>query len=154
MLPIDYYVCTPVHSSGGVGSFLSTVVPKCKTPHSNELLEWNTEMINELQNIFSTKMTPNMLENLLCILGRKRSRLDIYYFLPHLNKEKNDIVFGERIQLLFRIKGHDKSMWCVEVFNGRDVSTFLSTEYPILNRVSYSRNSDGELTQVEPHTVD
>ena len=95
-----------------------------------------------------------MLENMLCIISRKRPRLDIYYLLPSMNKENNDIVIGEQIQLLFRINGHDKGMWCVEVFNGKEISTFLSTEYPILNRVSYSRNSNGELSEIEPHTVD
>ena len=154
VLPIDYYVCTPVHSSGGVGSFLANIVPKCKTSHSNELIEWNTNMINELQNVFSIKMTPNMLENLLCIIARKRSRLDIYYFLPHVNNVTNDIIIGERIQLFFRINPNKKGRWSLEVFNGKEVSTFLSSEYPILNRVSYLRNSDGLLSTVEPHTVD
>ena len=99
-------------------------------------------------------MTPNMLENLLCILGRKRSRLDIYYLLPHLNKVTSDIIIGERIQLFFQINSNKKGMWSLEVFNGKDVSTFLSSEYPILNRVSYARNSDGQMSTIETHTVD
>ena len=156
VLPIDYYVCIPVHSSGGVGTFLQDVLRRAgtRTKQKDELIEWNTSTINDLQNIFSSKMTPNMLENMLCIIARKRPRLDIYYLLPSMNKENNDIVIGEQIQLVFRINGHDKGMWCVEVFNGKEISTFLSTEYPILNRVSYSRNSNGELSEIEPHTVD
>ena len=154
ILPIDYYVCTPIHSHGGVGNFIQDVIPKGSSQQNKDLLQWNATMINNLQNIFSCKFTPNMFENLLCIISRKRSRFDIYYLLPTLNKDTGNIIVGEKIQLFFRINGHDKGMWNVEVFNGKYVSTLLSTEYPILNRVIYVRDSSGKLSKTHNHNVD
>ena len=148
LIPIDYYVCSPLHNSGGVGAFMKNNNKK------SEVMMWNIQIITKLREIFGNRMTPNMLENMLCIIARKKTRNDVYFMLPYINKSSKEIVVGSKIQLFFRINGHVKNIWNLELFNGKNVHTLFSSEYPILDRIIYEREGDGKLCTEKCHQVD
>ena len=88
-----------------------------------------------------------MLENMMCIIGRKKKRVNPYYYLPTIDLTTHKIQMGKTMQLLFKINGYQNEQWSIDVFNGHDIHTFFSTTHQILNRIKYLRRNDGLLIE-------
>ena len=59
--------------------------------NKGSIIEWNATILDSLAKMFGRDFTPNVLENLTCILGRKKDKVyDIHFMLPRCtinNKE-------------------------------------------------------------------
>ena len=102
MIPLQYYVCLPIHMSGGTGKFIEQL----KWTKINMHDKCNNE-VESLQKIYGCNFTPNMFENLCCILGRSRKRKDIFYHLPWVTKDSDgskQVSTNTKIQFSFCIK--------------------------------------------------
>ena len=102
VIPLQYYVYLPIHMSGGPGNFIKKLNWTKKNMHKK-----CTEEISTLQKIYGCNFTPNMFENMSCILGRTKKRKDIFYYLPSIvgNQDgSNKLSETQDIQFTFRIK--------------------------------------------------
>ena len=154
LLPIEFYVNVPLHFEGGTGMYTKQIMgfplnhkmsAKEKKLTMPNLLEWNNGVLNKLTSLFNKELTPNILENTLCILGRGKRRVDPFYFLPTLDPNSKNIVKGKCMQLCFRINGNRCNDWNVECNSGGKSHTFLSSKYPQLNRIQFIKNSKEEI---------
>ena len=57
------------------------------------------------------------------------------------------------MQLCFKVSGHKNYKWSLQAFNGSEMHTVSSTEYPILNRIKYLQSDQGLFIE-ENVTVD
>ena len=153
LIPLDYYVYTPLHTSGGTGSFLSSMVSTLpKKISEKDLLAYNSSELKLIQKSYTEDLTANMFENACCIISRKKKTVDIYYHLPFVNVSNVTVVYSYDIQILFRVHGFRKSKWTLEsksngeihdisnlmIFDGCKVED-LKLSFPILDKVLFEK---------------
>lgn len=157
VIPIEYYIFTPIHSKGGVNNFLKEELgfkDTNKNQTQTSIQKWNVNIIKEIHHTYNNcNFTPNMLENMLCIISRRLTKFDIYYQLPYINSDTKTVSSKRKMQLCFKINGHKTSHWSLDVFNGNDIHTMFSHKCNILNRIKYSRTETGLLNDSK-HFVD
>ena len=167
LLPIEFYINVPVHLDGGTGVCTKQIL---KTEHSNllnnkqkrrdylqqNLSDWNTEIVKTFGVLFNKDITPNIIENTLCIMGRRIPRVDVFYYLPYVQENTGMVVNdGKRIQLCFRVNGNRLNDWNIECNTGREIHTLFSNSYKDLNRIRYKRNEkDKIILQSKKHFID
>ena len=154
LLPIEFYVNVPVHFDGGTGVCTrrilnierSNLTRKERKEHSQDLADWNTEITKSFGVLFNRDVTPNMIENTLCIMGRGIPRVDIFYCLPYIElitgKAVND---GKKIQLCFRVNGNRSNDWNIECNTGQNIHTLFSNSHKELNRIQFVRDDNGNI---------
>ena len=138
LIPIDFYIYMPLHFNGGVKTFLEE---KCNIKNSDSFLDWNVDTVLQIQKVFSSKLTPNMLENSMCIISRKSTKVDPFYYLPYIDKTTKRLVYGSKMQLMFRLNGIENKKYVIEAFNGSSIHTMMSKEHSILNRFKLSTDN-------------
>ena len=148
ILPLEYYVNVPMHLSGGPKTFLMEMMDYSNFKHSendrtkkDKLLSWTVTELKVLQELFSKELTPNMFENVSCMIGRKSQKYDVFYYLPWYDLDKQ-VMIGDNIQLCFRVNGNKTGNWVLEAFDGNKVYCFLSSRNPEKNIVKFARDGD------------
>jgi hypothetical protein len=146
LLPLEYYVNVPMHMSGGPKTFLTEMMNYSSFKHSekdttkkDKLLAWTVTEIKVLQELFTKEFTPNMFENVSCMIGRKSQKYDVFYFLPWYDIDKKSMTC-DNIQLCFRVNGKKTGNWVLEAFDGNNIYTFLSSRNPGKNIVKFARD--------------
>ena len=170
VLPLDFYINLPVHTSGGPGTYVyeNVLHSKDNSEYNREekiedkVLSWTVETMSIIQRSFSVNFTPNMLENSLCIITRskklkknKSNICDPFYYLPYIHNRTRRLVYGKKIQLCFRVdcKTTKKSpMPTIEVNNGEDIYV-MNIDGTDTNIITYKRNVDGLLRDDKKHKV-
>lgn len=142
VIPIDFYVYTPLHNKGGTGAFIASIAntikkkpSKTKPTNKLELLQYNVLEVSKIQKVFSEDITPAMLENACCMISRQKEVNDLYYYLPFF-KGGNNILY--RFQILFRVIGHRKSSWMIEA-KGVDGS-----KYDTSNLITFQKQGESD----------
>ena len=74
----------------------------------------------------------------MCIISRKTIKVDPFYYLPYINTSTKQLVYGSKMQLVFRLNGIENKKYVIEAFNGSSIHTMISKEYNILNRFKLS----------------
>ena len=148
ILPLDYYVNVPMHLSGGPKNFLMEMMDysnfkssENNTAKKDMLLSWTVTELKLLQELFSKELTPNMFENVSCMIGRKSQKYDVFYYLPWYDLDTK-LMLDDNIQLCFRVNGNKTGNWVLEAFDGNRVYCFLSSRNPEENIVKFARDGD------------
>ena len=178
VLPLDFYINLPVHTSGGPGTYVyDNILPNMNVKKKDDndslsecdeettekvLLNWTVTTMSILQRSFSVNFTPNMLENSLCIISRSKKTtknkvniLDPFYYLPYIHIRSKRLIFGKRIQLFFRIKCKTTKrspIPIIEVNNGKDIYD-LNVGGSECNIIMYKRNVNGLLCDNKKHRI-
>ena len=123
---MEYYVNLPLHNSGGPATFMKEKM-NFHPCNSQEILDWNVNLCQDLQQHFTTEFNPNMLENAACIISRKLDKYDVFYFLPWYGNRVRKFTHSN-IQLCFRLVGQQTYTWKLKVFDGVKLHSLLSAE--------------------------
>ena len=125
LIPLDYYVYVPMHMSGGPKTFLEDDMNIEKylcnldgTNLSEKVVSWTIQEMDQLQKLFTTEYTPNMNENCSCIIARKSSKHDVFYYLPWYDHKIRKLL-PNQLQLMFRINGRGKNDFVLEAYDGK-----------------------------------
>ena len=161
LLPLDYYINVPMHHSGGPGTFLDCCCNIDKqlsllqgSAKQEKILTWTSQTIAKLQPLFSSELTPNMLENICCIIGRSLHKKDVAFFLPWFDSQTKTMSTPS-LQLCLHLEGYNSNDWNLQVFDGETTSTMLSASHPDeLNKILYAKNSNGCIVEKYKHTID
>ena len=145
-LPLEYYVNLPIHNSGGPATFMKEKM-KLEPANNQQILDWNVNFCQDLQEHFTTEFTPNMLENAACIISRKLVKYDVFYFLPWYCKRIRKFTCS-KIQLCFRLVGQQTNSWKLKVFDGIKLHSLLSTETSTDNIFKVHIKSKGDINVV------
>ena len=150
LLPLDYYIYTPMHLSGGPGNYLRNYMNynddcniKIKAKTSNEqLIEWTVTEMKELQDHFTLEYTATMNENLSCIIGRNQKKFDVFFHLPWYNPKEESVTKYD-VQIMFRVNGYRNNNWTLEAYDGMNKVIQLHSKHVDKSRdvVFYSRNN-------------
>ena len=150
LLPLEYYIYTPMHLSGGPGNYLRNYMNynedcniKLKGKTTNEqLIEWTVTEMKELQDHFTLEYTATMNENLSCIIGRTKKKYDVFFHLPWYNPEEEAVTKYD-VQIMFRVNGYRKNNWTLEAYDGMNKVIQLHSKHVDKSRdvVFYSRNN-------------
>ena len=154
LIQLEFYIFTPMHNKGGPGEYLYNYLNFKEELDHHEgsnikdcLINWTCSEMRELQKHFTEQYTPNMNENVACIIGRSIPKHDIFYFLPRYDNNTNKFT-ENNIQLMFRINGYRSNQWTLEVNNGNDTTVKLHSQHMDQNGgsiITYSRLLDGRL---------
>ena len=129
----------PLHFNGGVKTFLEE---KVAIQNPNTMLEWNVNTILELQELFSKKLTPNILENTMCIISRKKTKVDVFYYLPYIHNITKHLIYDCKMQCCFRVNGLDTNKFNLELYNGKKIYTVFSKHNPEKNCLKLSNDGN------------
>ena len=158
ILPLDYYVYVPMHLSGGPGKFLKNemswdlVVSSIPGETiSEKLCEWTNRELKEMQELFTSELFPNMYENGSCIISRGIIRDDPYFMLPWYDCNSKKVT-EPKFQLCFRVIGHKRNTFELEVFDGCSRHIIISSLSPERSQVKYNFKDSGEMTETS-HTL-
>lgn len=130
LLPLEFYTYVPLHATGGTWEFLKNTMNIGSIININgstcrdELIEWTVTEMKKLQSFFTKEYTPNMNENLHCILGRKLHKKDVMYLLPWIDKAKRQLTCPS-IQYVFRVNSHNSNKLYLECFDGTSIRTII-----------------------------
>ena len=116
-LQLGYYVNHPIHNQGGPKMFISRDMGFKAASNPELLLNWNVEITEKYRTLFNNELTPNMLENASCILGRGKKGKDLFYFLPWYDRQ-NQTFTKDNFQLCFRVVGERLHNWQLVAFDG------------------------------------
>lgn len=157
ILPLGFYVYTPMHLTGGPKKYLEQL-HNYRTPtnmgEAEGLLEWTVRENQELQKHFTSEFTGNMHENAACIIARGNIKKDIIYQLPWY-QSRNSNIFKSICQLMFRVNGYGKNDWTLECYSGGNRSVVLhskETEEDGTSVIMYNY-SDGKQLSARDHHV-
>jgi len=130
IIPLQFYAYLPVHVEGGTGKFLKNQLSWNVEKYNMEEINMNyLNKIQLLQNIYGKNLTPNMVENLMCLLGRSKSTKDLYYYLPwpETTESKPKLKEITAIQLTFRLEVKDIHYISLICKSNNDESVVLSS---------------------------
>ena len=113
ILTLEFYVYTPLHNKGGVKKYLESRRTK-QNKSVTSLLSWGDDEVRTLRECVGMNFTANMYENLCCIIGRTRRKLDVYYCLPRLSNTTY------KMQICYRLKITQNYKITLYAFNGKD----------------------------------
>ena len=161
LLPLDYYVNVPMHMSGGPREFLIRSM-NIENQLSNlegdtideKLCRWTDQKMKELNRHYSKELTPNMIENCSCIIGRGRPKRDVFYCLPWYDHKLDKISYTSHIQLMFKLEGFNTNSWHIEVYDGFHLHIFASSTNPLLNKLSFHKSTEGYIKDEVCHLLD
>ena len=94
ILPLAFYSYIPMHLGGGPEIFMTNWSSLGSTGKVNKesIIEWNATILDSLAKIFGRDFTSNFLENLTCILGRKKDKVyDIHFMLPRCTINEKEL---------------------------------------------------------------
>lgn len=126
LLPLDYYIYTPMHLGGGPERYLKEYMNYTEeesalegSTSEDKLISWTVNEMKELQEHYTTEYTPNMMENTSCIIGRSSPKPDVFFYLPWYDLQTKTFTDYD-VQIMFRINGYRKNEWTLEAYSGRD----------------------------------
>lgn len=155
LIPLDFYVHTPLHNTGGPGVYLREYHKYDANKTSQDIIHWSVEENRRLHEHFTTEFTGNHHENAACIIGRRIVRKDLFFYLPWYNIETKQFLPDDECQLMFRINGYRKNKWTLECYNGGNkVIPLHSADMDTSGKsiIQYKRLEDGRLCY-EGHVV-
>ena len=158
LIPIQLYVYMPMHMAkrSGPSNFLIQDM-NWSNDSREKFLEKYTNELETLQEIFSLQLTSNILENMACIIGRKKPRKDVYYYLPWVNNVSVDGI--QNMQLTFFIKVYDsRNISLLSRDSTGNVSLVQSSTNPeknviMLNFVKDNNDKDSLLLATSGHKI-
>ena len=124
LVPLQFYTYLPIHLNGGPGGFMTNEMGWTDEGRKSNLLQWNTDILNELQALYNKEFTYNMFENAACEISRATSPNDLCYKIPSVTKydEKTSrfrLDFEtSRLQFFFRVDGNRNNNWKLQMFGG------------------------------------
>ena len=148
VIPLEFYVYTPLHYGGGVKNYLHDGYryqqKSSQQVINNELTDWSISENTLLEEHYTTEFTGNMHENAACMIGRRTVRNDVLYYLPWGRKLNEENLLQSRCQLMFRINGYRRKAWTLESYNGGERIQKLHNFDMVENGssiIAYNRNS-------------
>lgn len=138
LLPLDFLNFLPMHMSGGCGNFVKDLVKRDSFKDENDLIGWNLQFVEELQQIYGTDLTFSMFENATCLIGRKKNVMDIFYHLPWF--DDHDDGNTTRMQLCFSYNSTKKTL---DGYDGISRKTIISSLKPEDGMICWPRTRAG-----------
>ena len=123
LVPLEYYTFIPMHFNGGPGKFMVNEMGWNKTSDKN-LLQWNVDIVTEMQALYNKEFTYNMFENAACEISRRYPPDDLYFAIPSIAKHptrKDQIILdftNKRLQFYFRVDGNRSNNWRLQMYAG------------------------------------
>lgn len=131
LISLEFYVYIPPHFGGGTGKFLRDhlgVDEYNMSKTENGLIDWFSGFLMELQNAFNRDVTSNIVEQTFCYSARGKLRKDhwLQYITytggelqQDLRRYNNGSFKNDELQYFFHIRGHGRSSWTLEMFDGK-----------------------------------
>ena len=123
LVPLEYYTFIPMHLNGGPGKFMVNEMGWDKTSNKN-LLEWNVQIVTEMQTLYNKEFTYNMFENAACEISRRSPPNDLHFSIPSIMEDPNqkNCAFlnytNKRLQFFFRVNGNRSNNWRLQMYAG------------------------------------
>lgn len=123
LVPLEYYTFLPMHLNGGPGKFMVNEMGWHKTADKN-LLEWNVQIVTEMQTLYNKEFTYNMFENAACEISRRSPPDDLHFAIPSIMIDPNDKksaflnYTNQRLQFFFRVDGNRSNNWRLQMYAG------------------------------------
>ena len=150
ILSLEFYVNTPMHISGGCGIFINENV-NLNLTNQTQLLKWNAEEVEALQQVYGDDYTPSIFENSTCLISRSQKRYDVFMEMKWPSKDilsprKSSFTDKNVFQLFFR---YNSNTCALECFDGNETHIFLilETKQNLETIVSWKYNKDGSINQ-------
>jgi hypothetical protein len=123
LVPLEYYTFLPMHLNGGPGVFMKEQMGWDNREDKN-LLQWNTEIVTQMQLLYNKELTYNMFENAACEICRKKPPDDLHFQIPSIDENKDwknhlSLNFEKgRLQFYFRVDGNQSNNWNLQMYAG------------------------------------
>lgn len=158
LLHLEFYTHTPMHRSGGCKTFMEECCNYDKTDEKDtDLIDWNVERVTEIQHVYGKDFTPSIYENVTCLIGRKKKRVDIFYqvawpIIQQGQGRRKGFVDKETFQLFFRYNSAKSSM---EVFDGKRLTCMMYVSYKKSKKglIQWPTNADGTIHRTKRLTI-
>ena len=122
LISLNYYTYLPMHMSGGGPETFLTSLMGYQKEDGKRLLQWNVNIVNEIQSLLNREFTFNMFENLSCEIGRSLTPHDVFFELPQLgysSTQQQAIVSSKSsLQIVFRVDGNRNNEWNLQGYAG------------------------------------
>ena len=123
LISLNYYTCIPMHLSGGGPETFLTSLMGWRKEDDKSLLQWNVDIVQEIQDMTSKEFTYNFFENSTCEIARHLIPYDVFFNLPQLvySSVSKEIFVDDskrRLQICFRVDGNRNNEWNLQGYAG------------------------------------
>ena len=134
LISLNFYTYLPMHLSGGGPEKFMTSLMGWQTTDDKTLLQWNVNIVKEIQDLFNKEFTFNMFENCACEIGRGTTPHDVFFKLPYLIYHESErevkVSSTRKLQMFFRVDGNRNNEWNLQAYAGGKKKIIIFCDNP------------------------